>query len=284
MNNSLLGTVQTMTVLRKIDTGYVLIKNNEQALLHHNNPEQELAPEEETTVFLYSDKKGRTIASTKLPHVQAGAHDWAEVVEVIPGLGVFVDIGTDKDMLVSIDDLPLFEDVWPVKGDQLFITLDMDKKGRLLGLPATENVILDDMEWAPEELYNTPVSGRIYKTSAEGSALFTEDDYRGFIHHTERKEEPRLGERVSGRVIGVKEDGTLNISLRPYKKQGRLEDADAILAYLDERDGMIPFTDKSDPDDIRGTFGISKAAFKRALGKLMKEEKVEQRDGNTYLK
>src|SRR5699024_930497 len=109
------------------------------------------------------------------------------------------------------------------------------------------------------------------------------EDYRGFIHHTERKEEPRLGELVSGRVIEVKEDGTINASLRPYKKESQLEDADAILAYLEDSKGIIPFSDKSDPDDIRGTFGISKAAFKRALGKLMKDGKVKQRNGNTYM-
>src|SRR5699024_6766912 len=233
---------------------------------------------------LYLDKSGRTIATTKIPTVQIDVYGWAEVVDVIPGLGVFVDIGAGKDMLVSIDDLPLFEDVWPVKSDKLYVTLGTDKKGRLLALPATEENIFENREWAPDHLFNHSISGRIYKTSAEGSALVTEDDYRGFIHHTERKREPRLGELISGRVIEVKEDGTLNVSLRPYKKQSRIEDADTILKYLEDSGGRIPFTDKSDPDDIRGTFEISKAAFKRALGKLMKEGKVKQQDGNTYLK
>ena len=284
MNNIPIGTVQTMTVLRHIDTGYVLEKNNEQALLHHNETEKGLIRGEEVCVFLYSDKSGRSVASTKLPHVQMGNYDWAKVMDVVPGLGVFVDIGTAKDMLVSLDDLPVFEDVWPNKGDQLLVTLGQDKKGRLLAIPATEDVIFSRMEWAPENIYNQPTSGRIYKTSSEGSAFITEEDYRGFIHHTERKTEPRLGELISGRVIEVKEDGTINASLRPYKKQSRIEDADAILAYLEESEGVIALTDKSDPEDIRGTFGISKAAFKRALGKLMKDGKVEQKDGNTYLK
>jgi len=113
--------------------------------------------------------------------------------------------------------------------------------------------------------------------------MITEEDYRGFIHHTERKQEPRLGQLIQGRVIEVKEDGTLNVSLRPLKQHSMGEDADAILELLEESDGMIPFSDKSDPEDIRGTFNISKAAFKRALGMLMKENKIEQRDGNTYL-
>ena len=284
LNNLPVGTVQTMTVLRQIDTGYVLEKNNKQVFLHHDETNHELSMDEDVQVFLYTVKTGKPIASTKIPRVYKGIYDWAQVVETISGLGVFVDIGTTKDILVSVDDLPVFEDVWPVEGDRLFVTLGNDKKGRLLAHPATEELILEEMEWAPESLYNQPINGWIYKTSAEGSALITEDDYRGFIHHTERKAEPRLGEHITGRVIDVKEDGTLNVSLRPYKKQSRIEDADAILDYLRESGGIIPFTDKSDPDDIRGTFGISKAAFKRALGKLMKEGKVAQHEGNTIQK
>ncbi|AXI10114.1 hypothetical protein CUC15_14765 [Oceanobacillus zhaokaii] len=284
MNTLRIGTVQTMNVLRKIETGYVLTKEGEEALLHHNETDHELEENQEVDVFLYNDKKGNIAATTTIPAVQMDAYDWAEVVEVIPKLGAFVNIGIAKEMLVSVDDLPLFEDVWPNIGDKLFVTLGKDQKGRLLALPATEGVIAREVELAPDELLNQQISGTVYHTSREGSAILTEENYRGFIHHSERKIEPRLGELVHGRVIEVKVDGTLNISLRPLKQDSMGEDADAILAHLEAHDGIIPFSDKSDPDDIRGTFNISKAAFKRALGKLMKEGKIEQRDGNTYLK
>ncbi|WP_339316488.1 S1-like domain-containing RNA-binding protein [Oceanobacillus sp. FSL W7-1304] len=279
-----IGKVQTMTVSRKIDTGYVLEKNGQEALLHHNEANHTYDEGREIDVFLYNDKKGNIAATATLPSVQMDVYDWAEVVEVIPKLGAFVNIGIAKEMLVSVDDLPLFEAVWPNPGDKLFITLGKDQNGRLLAIPATEGVIAREIELAPEELYNQPISGTVYHTSKEGSAIITEDDYRGFIHHTERKEEPRLGEFVHGRVIDVKEDGTLNVSLRPLKQDSIGEDATSILAHLEENNGVIPFNDKSDPEDIRGTFRISKAAFKRALGKLLKEGKVEQRDGMTYLK
>src|SRR5699024_444178 len=117
MNNLLIGTIQTMTVLRKIDTEYDLQKDTSEAPLNHNETEDELQKDQEIDVFLYQDKKEQAIATTKLPHVQMDVYDWTEVVEVIPDLGAFVDIGTGKDMLVSSDDLPLFEDVWPKKED-----------------------------------------------------------------------------------------------------------------------------------------------------------------------
>lgn len=279
-----IGTIQTMIVERKIDTGYVLKSDMTEALLHHNETDMELELEQEVDVFLYQDKKGNLTATMKLPNVVMDRYGWAKVVNVIPNLGAFVDIGTTKEFLVSKDDLPLFENVWPKEGDMLFVTLGKDRKDRLLALPATEGVILREIERAPDSLLNQEVTGRVYHTSREGTAIITDEEYRGFIHHTERKTEPRLGELVQGRVIEVKFDGTLNVSLRPLKQHGMNEDADLILKQLEDQEGMIPFSDKSDPEDIRGTFNISKAAFKRALGKLMKEGKIEQRDGNTYLK
>ncbi|SDQ22034.1 hypothetical protein SAMN05216232_1130 [Virgibacillus subterraneus] len=276
-----IGLIQKLKVLRKIDTGYVL---EDDVLLHNNELDTELEPEQEIEVFPYTDKKGQVIATTKLPSVQMDEYDWAEVVEVMPGLGVFVNIGIAKEMLVSIDDLPLFESVWPIIGDMLYVTLGKDQKGRLLAIPASEGVVERQWDIAPDDLLNQAISGRVYRTSKEGSAIISEDGYRGFIHHTERKDEPRLGEWVEGRVIDVKEDGTLNVSLRPLKQHSMGEDADNILMHLKQSNGVIPFSDKSDPEDIQGTFNISKAAFKRALGKLMKEQKIEQHDGKTFLK
>src|SRR5690606_31706303 len=100
-----LGIIHTMTVLRKIDTGYVLEEKGEQALLHHNETNQEHEEGSEINVFLYHDKKGNTVATTTIPEIRLDEYGWAEVVESIPRLGVFVDIGIQKDFLVSSDDL-----------------------------------------------------------------------------------------------------------------------------------------------------------------------------------
>ena len=106
----------------------------------------------------------------------------------------------------------------------------------------------------------------------------------GFIHESERREEPRLGEVVEGRVVRVKDNGEFNMSLIPQKEFAIVEDSDIILEYLMGRRGAMPFYDKSEPDDIRRVFKMSKASFKRALGRLMKAGKVYQEDGWTYLK
>lgn len=283
MNDSIIGTNQQMTVTRFNDTGYILETNGIEAHLHQDDVDYELNIDDKIEVFVYEDKRGKLVTTTQTPKVTTNFYDWVQVVEAIPNLGVFVDIGSTKDMLVSKDDLPVFDNVWPKEADRLYVKLGQDRKGRLLAKPATEGVIEDMREWAPDSMLNKNVTGYVYVTDREGTAIVTDEDYRGFIHHTERKEEPRLGERVEGRVIAVKEDGTLNISLRPLKQYSQIEDAERIYEHLQMNDGSMPFTDKSDPEDIRATFQISKAAFKRALGKLMKDGKITQENGMTYL-
>src|SRR5690625_2250450 len=101
------GTVQMLTVLRKIDTGYVLSDGTNDILLHNNEATNELQINESVKVFLYNDRNNQIVATMKIPSIQLETYDWAEVVENIPKLGVFVNIGINKDMLVSVDDLPV---------------------------------------------------------------------------------------------------------------------------------------------------------------------------------
>lgn len=284
MSDEAIGTIQTMIVKEQTETGYLLQLDDINATLPKEEATESLKINDEVDVFLYNDKRKKFNATMTLPEITQTVFGWAEVKEAIPNLGVFVDIGTTKEMLVSKDDLPLYENVWPKEGDKLFVRLGKDRRGRLLALPATEGIIESEREWVPENYMNKELSGYVYFTSREGTAILTKEFYRGFIHHTERATEPRLGQFVEGRVIDVKEDGTINVSLRPLKQESMSDDAQLILNHLKDNDGIIPFSDKSDPEDIRGTFNISKSAFKRAVGRLMKQGLVEQRDGQTLLK
>ena len=98
------------------------------------------------------------------------------------------------------------------------------------------------------------------------------------------KERPRVGEVVTARVTYVRKDGRLNASLREVKEKALLSDAQKILDLLQERKGKMPYSDGTSPEVIRDKFQISKAAFKRALGHLLRDDLVEEKDGWTYLK
>ena len=127
------------------------------------------------------------------------------------------------------------------------------------------------------------LKGSVYNITERGAFLFTEERYIVFIDHREIPKRPRVGETVEMRVTYLREDGRLNASLRPPKETAQQEDADRLLALLNEHNGRMPYTDATSPEVIQDRFHISKAAFKRALGRLLKERLIEQRDGWTYL-
>ena len=282
MNSLLAGEIVTLTVDRRADEGHVLTNGEQDLVLLNIEKTKDVKIGEEVEVFLYHDKSGELAATMRIPEIRLGVYGWVEVVGSRKNLGAFVNIGLSKDLLVSVDDLPLQSNVWPKPGDKLYVTLIRDKHDRLFGKLATDDVIYGISKPAPEKMYNKTVKGHIYKTKKVGSYMITDEGYRCFIHENERVKEPRLGQYMEGRVIDEKEDGSLNVSVRPFKQDKMVEDSEIILQYLQMRGGAMPYGDKTTPEDIMRTFEMSKGAFKRALGKLMKEDKIYQEDGWTY--
>jgi len=278
------GTVYTLQVAREAEFGYFLTDGNVDILLHRSEITESIEIGQSIDVFIFHDKQGRLAATMKIPNIQLDQYGWCEVVDVKEDLGVFIHIGTIKDILIHKDDLPKMKSVWPTVGGKLYCTLKLDKRGNLLGKLATENIMSELFVKADRRAFNKNVTGIIYRTLYSGSFMITEEGYRGFIHESQRTIEPRVGSTVTGRIIDVKEDGTVNVSLLKRGHELLDEDSKKIYSYLESRGGSMPYTDKSQPSDIMKRFGMSKAAFKRALGRLMKEGKVYQEEGWTYSK
>ncbi|WP_057873492.1 S1 RNA-binding domain-containing protein [Loigolactobacillus rennini] len=237
------------------------------------------------TGFAYENEQHQLQLTTKIPRVQLARYDFAPVVSVRRDLGVFVDIGLpDKDVVVSLDEMPSSNALWPARGDYLYIRLTVDKKGRLWGTLADDEQFEKMAKPATTDMQNANVQVTVYRLKAVGTYVFTAEHHLGFIHPSEREQEPRLGQHLNARVIGVRPDGILNLSLRPRAYEAIGDDAQMILAVLKHQpEGQIPYTDKSSPEAIRQYFGISKGQFKRALGHLMKAGVIKQTDGKTIL-
>jgi predicted RNA-binding protein (virulence factor B family) len=278
------GHVLELTVARESEFGYFLTDGTEDVLLHRKETSRQYFIDETVKVFLYSDSRGRLTATDKIPLVTVGNYEWVKVVDVQPGIGMFLDIGIQKDLLLGEEDLPAHKDVWPMVGDLLYVTIRVNRNQRLYAKLATDPIMEEKAVEATETAFNKNVHGYIYRTAKVASWLFTAEGYKGFIHESQREREPRLGEKVEGRVIDVKMDGTINVSLLPRKQDLLDKDAEAIFQYLESRNGAMPYSDKSLPEEITERFNLSKAAFKRALGKLMKAGKVYQEDNWTYIK
>ena len=142
---------------------------------------------------------------------------------------------------------------------------------------------------APAAWRNTWMEARVYKPLKQATFLLIPGGELGFgvfamLHEAERTRLLRLGEAVQVRVTYVREDGRVNVSMRQPKEIGREEDADMLLKFMQERpNGAMPYSDQTPADIILKRFNISKAAFKRAIGKLMKEGLVYQEGSWTYL-
>ena len=231
--------------------------------------------------FAYINDNHQLQLTKKVPKVQVDRYAWGTVVSSRKDLGVFVDIGLpNKDIVVSVDDLPELPQLWPQKGDKLMIGLSIDAKDRMWGKLATPEMFQTISGMAKKNMQNKNVTATVYRLKLVGTFVITDDYYLGFIHPSEREVEPRLGEVVKARVIGVKDDGTLNLSTRPRAYEAISDDSQMILMDLQHTSAkQLPFTDKSSPDEIKAYFGISKCQFKRAVGHLMKAGLVKQADG-----
>lgn len=285
MMNELLGQVFIGLIIDENEKMYLVQKNGVTFRLLKDEDETHQIGE---TVegFGYVNQKKESIFTTKVPQVRIGHYAFGEVTDVRRDLGVFVNIGlADKDMVVSLDEMPSMKELWPKKGDQLMISLRIDEKDRMWGVLADEAIFHSLSRSGNAEMQNENKKGTIYRLKVAGSYLITDDFYIGFVHPSERYQEPRLGEIVEARVIGVRPDGVLNMSLKPRNYEMINDDAAMILTMLERNaDHKLPYWDKSAPDEIKEAFGISKGQFKRAIGHLLKEKLIVQTDGEIRLK
>lgn len=240
--------------------------------------------------FAYENRQGQRILESQLPAARLHRYGFCEVVEVRRDLGVFVDIGlSEKEIAVSYDDLPSETSLWPKVGDRLLVKLTKDNKNRLWASLASDDIFMQIAKTLPPHrrlFQNQEKKALVYRPKIVGSYVLTEDFYLGFIHHEEFSIEPRLGEELTARVIGVGEFGALNLSLLPMAHEVLDDDARMILEILKREPGQrLPFHDKSPAEGIRQFFGISKAQFKRAIGRLYKAKKIViQSDGIELVK
>lgn len=279
-------------IFGQIITGLVIDENDKQLFVQKSGVTFALDKSEgdyklgdAVTGFSYIDKKHKNRLTTEIPQISTDNYVWGTVTGVRKDIGVFVDVGIkDKDIVVSLDELSEIRTLWPKVSDRLFVRLEVDEKNRFWGHLADETVFRSIGHFAKGDLKNKNVTATVYRLKMIGSFVITDDHYLGFIHPSERFNEPRLGEVINGRVIGVGSHGLLNISLKPLSHQMIGNDAEMILAYLKRQpSGEMTLNDKSSPDEIKALFGISKAQFKRALGTLMKQKMITQSGLGTKL-
>ncbi|MFA7076211.1 MAG: S1-like domain-containing RNA-binding protein [Candidatus Izemoplasmatales bacterium] len=278
-----LGKINRLEVKREADISYILTDGFEEIFLHKKEAEKPYAIGELIDVFLYDDNLGRVTASTKPPSLFVDEVAMLEVVSTNYNYGAFLYYGLVKDLLLSIDDLPKTHRLWPKPTDKIFVTMAV-KHDRLFARLLSRHEL--KMKLNPEDSLPIQEFCHAYQMYyiETGIIAFTEEGHEVFIHKNNYREMPRIGQKLSVKIISKNESGNYSGTLIAQKEIMLDKDANIVYQYLLDHDGIMPFTDKSDVDQIYQVFHMSKSAFKRALGHLNKLERIELNQDNTKIK
>ena len=266
-----LGKKQPLLIVKELDFGVYLGETlnaaiEDRVLLPKKQVPQGSGLGDSVEVFLYKDSKDRIIATTNTPLLSVGEVGKLRVSQVTK-IGAFLDWGLEKDVL-----LPYKEQTAKVQeGDEVLVVIYVDKSSRLAATMKVYRYLQCGSDYQKEDI----VRGTVYELRQDMGAFVAVDDrFSALIPARELYGEIKVGDVVSARVSAVKEDGKLDLSLREkaYLQIGK--DADKLVALMEQHGGALPFTDKADPELIRAETGMSKNEFMRAVGNLLKNQKI----------
>jgi len=261
-----LGEKQVLTVVKVVDFGVYLGNDEERVLLPKKQVPEGIEAGDPVEVFLYKDSSDRMIATTNEPKITLGQLAVLEVADV-GRIGAFLDWGLEKDLL-----LPFKEQTVKVeKGDRCLVSLYVDKSGRLCATMKVYPLLQTDSPYKKNDM----VRGTVYEISREfGVFVAVDNKYSALIPRREVYGRMFIGQQIEARVTDVKADGKLDLSVRGRIPEQMDEDARIIMERISKNGGFLPFTDKAEPERIKAEFGMSKAAFKRAVGRLLKQGRI----------
>ena len=277
-----LGYTQTLVAVKKTDFGLFLTdidkkddKNRalgDEVLLPKNQVTENMRVGSEIEVFRYKASEDRMIATRLVPYIKIGEIKKLKVKEVNK-IGAFLDWGLPKDLL-----LPFKEQIYDIKsGDEILVTVYIDLSDRLC---ATMD-LYSRLSLLPPYQKDDMVKGTVYQVHEQfGAYVAVDNKYSALVPKKELHRELKPGDEIEARVLEVKEDGKLDLSLRQKAYVQMDADSALILDKLKQAGGSLPYQDKSSADEIKEEFNLSKAAFKRAIGRLYKERVIViEKDG-----
>lgn len=266
-----LGEFQVLQVVKLVDFGIYLAENPQdqtRVLLPKKQVPPDIHVGDELEVFLYKDSKDRLIATTNQPKLTIGSCAALKVLS-IGTIGAFLDWGLEKDLF-----LPYKEMTRQVHaGDEILVTLYIDKSRRLCA--SMKDLYLLLSQDSPYQKGDT-VTGRIYEFSDNfGTFVAVDDRYSAMLPSHEDCSMLKVGDIIEAKVANVKPDGKLDLTRREKAYIQMDVDAEKVMQVIEAYAGVLPFNDKASPEVIKREMKMSKNAFKRAVGHLYKERKIE---------
>ncbi len=266
-----LGEYQKLKIIKKVEFGIYLAEREQdetRVLLPYKQVPEGVSVGDELEVFLYKDSKDRLIATTNQPKLTLGGLAVLTVLEV-GKIGAFLDWGLEKDLFLPYKEMTTRLEA----DDEVLVTLYIDKSKRLC---ASMKKLYDLLRTDSPYKKGDTVNGRIYEFGHDfGTFVAVDDCYSAMIPAHEDCSHLRIGDIVEAKVLDVKPDGKLDLTLREKAYLQMDADAEKVMSVIEEFAGVLPFTDKASPEVIKRETGLSKNAFKRAVGRLYKERRIE---------
>ncbi|MCD4695223.1 MAG: GntR family transcriptional regulator [Bacteroidales bacterium] len=270
-----IGKINKLTIARASDMGlYLADDNSNEVLLPNAYVTDDLKITDNIKVFVYKDSEDRIVATTLKPYVQLEEFAFLKVKEV-NRFGAFIDWGLPKDLMV-----PFAEQAEKMKEGNWYVIFLL-KDGltdRLVGSGKVNKYLFYD----EIDVYEgDEVDLLLYSMTELGMNAIVNNLYKGLIFKSNIHKNIQPGDRIKGYVKQIREDGKIDILLEPIGYENSIDqNSGIILSALKENDGFLGLTDKSIPEDIKDTLGLSKKAFKKGLGNLYKQKLVElSKDG-----
>ena len=276
-----LGKKQKLVVVKTVDFGVYLgdrqdAGETDRVLLPGKEVPEGTGEGDMMEVFLYKDSSDRLIATTRTPGLMINQVGFLKVAQVTK-IGAFLDWGLEKDLF-----LPYKEQTKKVhEGEEVLVSLYIDKSSRLCATMKVYHYLKTNSPYIVGDM----VTGVVYEQSDNfGVFVAVDGQYSGLIPKQEAQGNYKVGEELTFRVTQVREDGKLNLSAKQKAHIQLHEDAQSVYEIIQDFEGVLPFDDKASPEIIQREFGLSKNSFKRAVGHLLKEEKIELKNHKIYIR
>lgn len=266
-----LGEFQKLFIKRFKNNGaYIGLKEIKNEKLDILLPKKEVLETDkigdEIEVFVYKDNQARFVATRKIPKISLGKLETLEVMD-ISKIGAFLDWGLEKLFLPFKEQSMKLE-----KGRKYLVALYIDKSERLCATMKIRDYLTSDSPYKEGEW----VEGIIYSIHKDyGAFVAVDKKYDAMIENKDIVGVLEIGEPINFRISKVKKDGRLNLVLKNLSHIEINDNADILFNIIKDRGGFLDLNDKSDPDKIKDICGMSKSSFKKAVGRLLKNEKVK---------
>jgi predicted RNA-binding protein (virulence factor B family) len=266
---ALIGKRNQLLVLREAPPGLYLDGGSHgEILLPGRDITDAAVPGSTVDVFVYRDSEDRPIATTATPFAMAGDFACLRVLNVDRQLGAFLDWGLPKDLL-----LPRREQTAPLKvGHWIVVHVSLDEKSDRIVASTRLNRALS--RTAPHYAPDQPVRLLIATETPLGYTAIVENAHRGLLYRRELAGPLEIGQRLAGYVRAIRDDGKLDLALDRTGPRRIAPLNEKILDALRANGGRLPCHDKTSPEEIREKFGVSKKAFKQALGTLYRKRRI----------